>query len=107
TRKALFSYCLNASTTNHHPRKQQQRPKKHNSVFSATVAGRERRYSPIHHSLPRRGRPIALMPRAPSGIPGFVLGEKIDRRRYDIITTIRSGLHNARLDAVNNTIKIG
>ncbi|WP_143248838.1 transposase [Bifidobacterium tissieri] len=48
------------------------------------------------------------MPRAPSGFPGFVqLGEKIDRRRYDIITTIRSGLHNARLDAVNNTIKIG
>ena len=47
-----------------------------------------------------------------SGIPGFVpLGEKIDRRRFDILRTIRSGLSNARLEAVNNriktTIKIG
>ncbi|MBS6383725.1 MAG: transposase [Bifidobacterium breve] len=39
------------------------------------------------------------------------LGEKIDRRRFDILRTIRSGLSNARLEAVNNkiktTIKIG
>lgn len=47
-----------------------------------------------------------------SGIPGFVpLGEKIARRHFDILRTIRSGLSNARLEAVNNriktTIKIG
>ena len=47
-----------------------------------------------------------------SGIPGFVpLGEKTDRRHFDILRTIRSGLSNARLEAVNNriktTIKIG
>ena len=47
-----------------------------------------------------------------SGIPGFVpLGEKIARRHFDILTTIRRGLSNARLEAVNNkiktTIKIG
>lgn len=41
-----------------------------------------------------------------SGIPGFVpLGEKIARRRFDILRTIRSGLSNARLEAVNNRIK--
>ena len=33
------------------------------------------------------------------------LGEKIDRRRFDILRTIRSGLSNARLEAVNNKIK--
>ena len=47
-----------------------------------------------------------------SGIEEFSrLGEKIDRRRFDILRTIRSGLSNARLEAVNNkiktTIKIG
>ena len=47
-----------------------------------------------------------------SGIKEFSkLGEKIDRRRFDILRTIRSGLSNARLEAVNNriktTIKIG
>ncbi|TPF91634.1 ISL3 family transposase [Bifidobacterium sp. UTBIF-78] len=47
-----------------------------------------------------------------SGIPGFVpLGEKIARRHFDILATIRSGLSNARLEAINNkiktTIKIG
>ena len=47
-----------------------------------------------------------------SGIPGFVqLGEKIARRHFDILRTIRSGLSNARLEAINNkiktTIKIG
>ena len=41
-----------------------------------------------------------------SGIGEFSrLGEKIDRRRFDILRTIRSGLSNARLEAVNNTIK--
>ncbi|MBT1180100.1 transposase [Bifidobacterium vespertilionis] len=47
-----------------------------------------------------------------SGIPGFVpLGEKIAKRHFGILGTIRSGLSNARLEAVNNkiktTIKIG
>ena len=47
-----------------------------------------------------------------SGIEEFSkLGEKIDRRRFDILRAIRSGLSNARLEAVNNkiktTIKIG
>lgn len=41
-----------------------------------------------------------------SGIEEFSkLGEKIDRRRFDILRTIRSGLSNARLEAVNNKIK--
>ena len=41
-----------------------------------------------------------------SGIGEFSrLGEKIDRRRFDILRTIRSGLSNARLETVNNTIK--
>ena len=41
-----------------------------------------------------------------SGIPGFVpLGEKIARRHFDILRTIRSGLSNARLEAINNKIK--
>ena len=41
-----------------------------------------------------------------SGIPGFVpLGEKIARRHFDVLRTIRSGLSNARLEAVNNRIK--
>lgn len=36
-----------------------------------------------------------------SGIEEFSrLGEKIDRRRFDILRTIRSGLSNARLEAV-------
>lgn len=30
---------------------------------------------------------------------------QIDRRRFDILHTIRSGLSNARLEAVNNKIK--
>ncbi|WP_414626647.1 transposase [Bifidobacterium breve] len=29
----------------------------------------------------------------------------MDRRRFDILRTIRSGLSNARLEAVNNKIK--
>ena len=41
-----------------------------------------------------------------SGIEEFSrLGEKIGRRRFDILRTIRSGLSNARLEAVNNKIK--
>lgn len=41
-----------------------------------------------------------------SGIEEFSkLGEKIDRRRFDILRTIRSGLSNARLEAVNNRIE--
>ena len=49
---------------------------------------------------------------ASSGIDPFTgLGEKIGRRCEDIVRTIRSGLSNARLEAVNNkiktTIKIG
>ena len=41
-----------------------------------------------------------------SVIPGFVpLGEKIARRHFDILRTIRSGLSNAGLEAVNNRIK--
>ena len=39
------------------------------------------------------------------------LGEKIARRHFDILRAIRTGLPNARLEAVNNkiktTIKIG
>ncbi|WP_394877519.1 transposase [Bifidobacterium longum] len=47
-----------------------------------------------------------------SGIAEFArLGEKIDRRHFDILRTTRAGLSNARLEAVNNkiktTIKIG
>ncbi|MBS6134919.1 MAG: transposase [Bifidobacterium longum] len=47
-----------------------------------------------------------------SGIEEFSKpGEKIDRRHFDILRTIRSGPSNARLEAVNNkiktTIKIG
>ena len=47
-----------------------------------------------------------------SGIEEFSkLGEKIARRHFDILRTIRSGLSNARLETVNNkiktTIKIG
>ena len=52
--------------------------------------------------LPRQWAADAFL----SGIPGFVpLGEKIARRRFDILRTIRSGLSNARLEAVNNRIK--
>ena len=43
---------------------------------------------------------------ASSGIDPFTgLGEKIGRRCEDIVRTIRSGLSNARLEAVNNKIK--
>lgn len=43
---------------------------------------------------------------ASSGIGLFAkLGEKIGRRCRDIVRTIRSGLSNARLEAVNNKIK--
>ena len=43
---------------------------------------------------------------ASSGIGPFTgLGEKIGRRCEDIVRTIRSGLSNARLEAVNNRIK--
>ena len=41
-----------------------------------------------------------------SGIGEFPKpGEKTDRRHFDILRTIRSGLSNARLEAVNNRIK--
>jgi len=41
-----------------------------------------------------------------SGIAEFArLGEKIDRRHFDILRTTRAGLSNARLEAVNNKIK--
>lgn len=53
----------------------------------------------------RRGRPPLCQWTADtslSGIPGFVqLGEKIGRRRWDILHTIHSGLSNAGLEAVN------
>ena len=38
TRKALFSYSLNASTTNHHPRKQQQRQEYLTNAYAGKIS---------------------------------------------------------------------
>lgn len=61
--------------------------------------------------LRQRAEAAAPMPRqwaadaSLSGIEEFSrLGEKIDRRRFDILRAIRSGLPNARMEAVNNKI---
>lgn len=64
----------------------------------------ERRVGADARRLEERGPDSADAPL--SGIKEFSrLGEKIDRRRFDILRTIRSGLSNARLEAVNNKIK--
>ena len=62
-----------------------------------------------------RPRPLLRQWAADASLCGIAefskLGEKIARRRFDILRTIRTGLPNARLEAVNNkiktTIKIG
>ena len=43
--------------------------------------------------------------RAPVGHRGVLEARREDRRRFDILRTIRSGPSNARLEAVNNKIK--